>query len=150
MDKDTHLFKSTSLSDLFEYVYKTSKTKNRELQALLRTVSEMITTPDTAAALMPLFAEVMSTGVRNDEQIVKLSTIAQRLIAAENKTTPEGETIYQLLDEDMKKELLERADRLVEDGQSIEQQLDIIRGKKRSPVDTSPEPVLSGSKLPES
>jgi hypothetical protein len=137
MDKDSKLFKDTSLADLFEHVYVSSKKKDKELRALMTTVSAMIQTTTDAVVLLPIFAEVFSTGIKNDELIVKLTAVVQRLVAAEGKGVGEN-TGGLAITEAEKADIMKEIAAFSGEDQSIEAQLARVRGGVKIKVDTAP------------
>jgi hypothetical protein len=65
-----------------------------------------------AIQLIPMIKEYLDINVKNDEQLVKLATVVQRLIAAENKGGAEAE--FGLSDKE-KEQLLTSIDEVVVD-----------------------------------
>jgi hypothetical protein len=65
-----------------------------------------------AIQLIPMIKEYLEINVKNDEQLVKLATVVQRLIAAENKGGAEAE--FGLSDKE-KEQLLTSIDEVVVD-----------------------------------
>ena len=65
-----------------------------------------------AVQLIPMIKEYLEINVKNDEQLVKLATVVQRLIAAENKGGAEAE--FGLSDKE-KEQLLTSIDEVVVD-----------------------------------
>ena len=68
-----------------------------------------------AVQLIPMIKEYLEINVKNDEQLVKLAGIVQRIIANENKGTSEAE--FGLSDNE-KEQLLKSIDDVVVDLQS--------------------------------
>ena len=46
---------------------------------------------DTAVQIIPMLKEYLEINVKNDEQLVKLATIVQRITAAEKRVSDSGE-----------------------------------------------------------
>lgn len=76
---DTILFKNKSLSDLFEEIYENSVSKKQQIKGLVEQLYPLIEGIGDATLLVPLIKEYMEIGVKNDEQLIKLAQIVQRL-----------------------------------------------------------------------
>lgn len=105
MDKDTELFKGKSFSDIMSDVYHNSKKKDRQLKLLIAQLEPLVTNITDATVVVPLIKEYMEVSVKNDEQIVKLAAIVQRMMKDANSDDGSGLG----LSEEEKKQLLENA-----------------------------------------
>jgi len=86
MAKDYELFEGKSLSDVF----KDNTEKNRQqLDILTKELVGHIKDGDTAVQLVPMIKEYLEINVKNDDQLVKIAAIVQRLLAAEAKGSSE-------------------------------------------------------------
>jgi len=106
MDKDTELFKGKTFSDIMSDVYHNSKKKDRQLKLLIAQLEPLVTNINDATVVVPLIKEYMEVSVRNDDQIVKLAAIIQRMMKDANSDEMGGG--LGLSDEE-KKQLLENA-----------------------------------------
>ena len=91
MSQDYELFEGKSLSSLFKDIYDNSKHNKEQLEILVKEVAGYIKDGDMAIQLIPMIKEYLEINVKNDEQLVKLATVVQRLIAAEGKGGSESE-----------------------------------------------------------
>ena len=91
MSQDYELFEGKSLSSLFKDIYDNSVHNKKQLEVLVGEVAGFIKDGDMAVQLIPMIKEYLEINVKNDEQLVKLATVVQRLIAAENKGGAEAE-----------------------------------------------------------
>jgi hypothetical protein len=112
MSQDYELFEGKSLSSLFKDIYDNSKHNKTQLEMLVKEVAGFIKDGDMAIQLIPMIKEYLEINVKNDEQLVKLATVVQRLIAAENKGGSESEFG---LSEKEKEQLLTSIDEVVVD-----------------------------------
>jgi hypothetical protein len=112
MSQDYELFEGKSLSSLFKDIYDNSKHNKEQLEILVKEVTSFIKDGDMAIQLIPMIKEYLEINVKNDEQLVKLATVVQRLIAAENKGGSESE--FGLSDKE-KEQLLTSIDEVVVD-----------------------------------
>ena len=80
MDKDTILFDDKSLSDVLSDIYINNKNKSSQIDAFLNTLSQLIENVNDAALVVPLIREYLEISVKNDDQLVKLAIIMQKLV----------------------------------------------------------------------
>ena len=88
---DFEVFEGKSLSDLFKDIYENTEKNRTQLDVLMKEVVGFIKDGDTAVQIIPMLKEYLEINVKNDEQLVKLATIVQRLAQAGNKSDSEGE-----------------------------------------------------------
>ena len=112
MSIEFEIFEGKSLSSLFEDIYKNSKTNKTQLEVLVKEVASFIKDGDMAVQLIPMIKEYLEINVKNDEQLVKLAQVVQRLIAAESRSGAEGEF---LLTDREKEQLVKDLDSVVGD-----------------------------------
>jgi hypothetical protein len=98
---DSVIFDGKTLSDMFSDVYKNTEKKREQINQFVTSYVKMIKTPDDAAVLGPIVKEFLDVNVKNDEHIVRLVQIAQRLVSISSKTDDNG-----LLTEEEKQQLL--------------------------------------------
>ena len=87
MAKDYEIFEGKTLSDVFKDIYDNSKTNKTQLEVLMKEIVGFIKDGDTAVQIVPMLKEYLEINVKNDEQLVKLATIVQRITAAEKRIT---------------------------------------------------------------
>tara|TARA_Y100000004_G_scaffold52297_1_gene57987 strand:+ start:286 stop:663 length:378 start_codon:yes stop_codon:yes gene_type:complete len=88
---DFEIFEGKTLSDVFKDIYDNSKTNKKQLEVLMKEVVGFIKDGDTAVQIIPMLKEYLEINVKNDEQLVKLATIVQRLAQAGSKSDSDGE-----------------------------------------------------------
>ena len=91
MANDYEIFEGKSLSDLFKDIYENTKTNKTQLEVLMKEVVGFIKDGDTAVQIIPMLKEYLEINVKNDDQLVKVAAIVQRIIAAESKGGSEDE-----------------------------------------------------------
>ena len=87
MSNDYEIFQGKSLSALFKDIYNNTKRNKTQIEILVKEVGGFIKDGDMAVQLIPMIREYLDINVKNDELLVKLASIVQRLIQAENKST---------------------------------------------------------------
>ena len=85
MANDYEIFEGKSLSGLFKDIYENTKTNKTQLEVLMKEVVGFIKDGDTAVQIIPMLKEYLEINVKNDDQLVKVAAIVQRIIAAESK-----------------------------------------------------------------
>jgi len=106
MDKDTELFKGKTFSDIMSDVYNNSKKKDRQLKLLIAQLEPLVKNLSDATVIVPLIKEYMEVSIKNDDQIVKLAAIVQRMMKDANSGDDGG---FGLTD-DEKKQLMANAE----------------------------------------
>ena len=91
MSIDYEIFEGKSLSSLFEDIYKNTEYNRKQLDVLTKELVQFIKDGDTAIQIVPMIKEYLEINVKNDDQLVKLAGIVQRLISAEGKVGAEDE-----------------------------------------------------------
>ena len=91
MASDYEIFEGKALSGLFKDIYENTKTNKTQLEVLMKEVVGFIKDGDTAVQIIPMLKEYLEINVKNDDQLVKVAAIVQRIIAAENKGGSEEE-----------------------------------------------------------
>lgn len=98
---ETEVFAGKTLSDMFSDVYKNTEKKREQINNFISNYLKLIRTPEDAAVLGPVIQSFLETNVKNDEHIVRLVQIAQRLVVVNNKSEDGG-----ILTEEEKQQLL--------------------------------------------
>jgi len=101
MSFDNIIFGEKTLSDMFADVYKNTEVKREQINGFATNLIKLIRTPEDAAVLGPVVKDFLEVNVKNDEHIVRLVQIAQRLVAINSKADDGG-----LLSEEEKQQLL--------------------------------------------
>ena len=90
MSTDFELFPGKNLSGLFEDIYNNQINKKRHISELIAEMKKSIRHAGDMAVLGPVIKDLVDSSVRNDDQLLKLATIAQRIVASSQKS--EGDT----------------------------------------------------------
>ena len=113
---DFEVFEGKSLSDVFKDIYDNSVTNKKQLEVLMKEVVGFIKDGDTAVQIIPMLKEYLEINVKNDEQLVKLATIVQRMASSDSKGDSEDE--YGLSEKE-KEQLLKDIEDVAKDTQGI-------------------------------
>jgi len=85
MHEKFELFKGTSFSDLMKDIYQNSKKKDRQINTLIQELQPLIKNIGDATVIVPLIKEYLDVSVKNDEHLVKLAAVVQRLVGSGTK-----------------------------------------------------------------
>ena len=102
MEKDFKIFGDKNFSDLSEEIYENSKLKKTQIDLLVQEVHGYIQGIEDIAIVGPILKELMDVGVKNDDNLLKLATVIQRIMNKQADVTEETS----LLSEDEKEELM--------------------------------------------
>ena len=103
MSLENVIFEGKTLSDMFSDVYKNTENKRAQINQYVSSLVKLIKTPEDAAMLGPVIKDFLEVNVKNDEHIVRLVQIAQRLVSVTSK----GNTgISDILSDEEKNQLL--------------------------------------------
>ena len=86
---EENIWGKKKFSDLLKEIYENSKKKETQINALIGELKPLINDIGDATLIVPLIKEYMELGIKNDEQLIKMATIAQRAIAS-GKSSEEG------------------------------------------------------------
>ena len=81
MGLDTEIFGSKKFSDLLKDIYENQKKKDRQINLLIADLKPLITNISDAAILVPVIKDYMEVSVKNDEHLVKLAAVIQRMVS---------------------------------------------------------------------
>ena len=123
---DYEIFEGKSLSSLFKDIYDNTEYNKKQLDILTKELVQFIKDGDTAVQIVPMIKEYLEINVKNDDQLVKMAGIVQRLISAESKAGSEDEFG---LSEEEKSQLLSNLEDSVKD---IQEESDKINNKIES------------------
>ena len=82
---DFEVFDGKSLSDLFKDIYENTQTNKKQLEVLMKEVVGFIKDGDTAVQIIPMLKEYLEINVKNDDQLVKMAAVVQRIISSEQR-----------------------------------------------------------------
>tara|TARA_R110002050_G_scaffold281136_1_gene428399 strand:- start:689 stop:1111 length:423 start_codon:yes stop_codon:yes gene_type:complete len=111
MSTEFELFKGTNFSDLMRDIYHNSKKKSRQIDSLIKGLEPMIKNTGDATVIVPMIKDYIEVSVKNDDALIKLAAICQRIISAGSKDDDGNE--YGLTDEERSR-LLEEAEAEIE------------------------------------
>jgi hypothetical protein len=66
------------------------KKKNRQIDNLIQQLSPLVKSINDASVIVPLIKEYLDVGVKNDEQLIKMTAVVQRLLSSDSKAKAEA------------------------------------------------------------
>jgi hypothetical protein len=90
MIDDFELFEGKSFKDLCEDIYDRSEKKKDQLELLISELRPLVRNIEDAIQIVPQIQKYLEISVKNDEQLVKLAAIGQRLQATKIEKSGDG------------------------------------------------------------
>lgn len=118
---DTEIFKGKSLSQLFSEIYDNSRKKDKQITALIGELKPLIEDIGDATLVVPMIKEYLEIGVKNDEQLVKIATIVQRLETSMQRSTGDSDWF----DSDEIQALLEQDEAMTEEVKKVQEKANV-------------------------
>jgi hypothetical protein len=109
---DNIVFGGKKFSDILEEIYNNQKKKEKQISALISELKPLVNEIGDATLIVPLIKEYLEIGVKNDEQLIKMATIIQRVMS-NNGTIENGFGIS----EEEKAQLLAEIDKFKDGGE---------------------------------
>ena len=108
METDFELFNGKSFKDLCKDIVSNQSNRKEQIEIFIADLRPMIKTINDAMQVVPLIKQYIDAGISNDEHLVKLAQICQRLITAQSQAEASGTSFG--LSEEEKKELMNNID----------------------------------------
>ena len=125
MPDDNEIFEGKTFQDLTKDIYENTTKRKVQIDLLISEIHGFITTIDDVVMVAPIIKEYMDTAVRNDEHLVKLAGVLQRIISKSSGESDES----MLLSDEEKEELMGTLQDTVDDLQKESDRLDNIKNK---------------------
>lgn len=127
MESDIEIFKGKTFGSLVKDIYFNSNHKKEQINQLIKDLRNMVTDIGSATIIAPMIKDYIDVGVKNDDQLVKLSAVLQRFISGTSSSDGEGNS---LLTDTEKEELLNNVrtelDSLEKEKNKIEKQVNVV------------------------
>lgn len=106
---DDRIFGKKKFSHLLSEIYNNQKKRKETIFLLIQDLKPLINDIGDATLLVPLIAQYLDLDVKNDEQLIKMATIIQRVVTSNNI---EGGGEYGGISEKEREELLKSIDEI--------------------------------------
>ena len=110
MENDIKIFGDKNFSDLSKEIYE-NKLKKTQLDLLIQEVHGYIQGIEDIAIVGPIIKELMDVGIKNDDNLVKLATLYQRIMSKQTI----DESGVSLLSDEEKEQLMASLEDVAED-----------------------------------
>ena len=101
------IFDDKSFSDILKEIHKNQTKKSKQLASLIAELRPLITSLGDATVVVPLIKEYMEISVKNDDHLIKMAAIVQRLSTGATSSGDGG-----LLTEEEMEQLQQAADEI--------------------------------------
>ena len=125
MDKKNEIYEGKTFQDLTKDIYENSQKKKLQIDLLIQEIHGFITTIDDVVMVAPIIKEYMDASIKNDEHLVKLAGVLQRIISKSQGESDES----MLLTDAEKEELMGTLQDTVSDLQKESDRLSDIKNK---------------------
>ena len=119
MKSKDEIFKGKSFEDLTKDIYDNQQNKKLQLDLLIQEIHGFIQTVDDVVLVAPLIKELFDVAVKNDEHLVKLAGVIQRIIAKSSSNTEESFLLSDTEKEDLINALQNDVDELQQKSDKI-------------------------------
>tara|TARA_B110000090_G_scaffold198690_1_gene237836 strand:- start:839 stop:1255 length:417 start_codon:yes stop_codon:yes gene_type:complete len=109
MSTEFELFPGKSLGGLFKDIYDNQQTKKLRISELIAEMRKLVRHSQDMMAMGPIIRDLIDSSVRNDDSLIKMAAIAQRIIGNNQKS--EGDSGF--LSNDEKEQLLKELDQTI-------------------------------------
>ena len=103
MEKDFNIFDDKNFSDLSREIYENNKLKKTQIDLLIEEVHGYIQGIEDIAIVGPVLKELFDVAVKNDDNLLKLATVIQRIMS-KHQTIDDSD--IGLLSDEEKEELM--------------------------------------------
>ena len=124
------IFEGKTFQDLTKDIYDNQKNKKLQLDLLIQEIHGMIQTLDDAVMVAPLIKELFDVAIKNDEHLVKLASVYQRILAKSSS----GDEESMLLTDAEKEDLINALQEDVNDIQKKSDEITILKQKTKSTI----------------
>lgn len=133
--KNPEVFEGKTFQDILREIHEHSAKKRDSIEKLMETIANMIEKPNDAAVLIPAVKDLIDIGIKNDEHLVKIATIVQRLMTADGASNVGQQGEWVLSQEDRDK-LLKEAKAVAygadEDIEEVSDKIESVKSKVKS------------------
>ena len=112
------LFDDKSFSDLLKEIHGNQKKKAKQLASLIAELRPLVQSLGDATVVVPLIKEYMEISVKNDDQLIKMAAIVQRLSTSTSQNGDGGLLTNEEMDQLM--DVAEEIAKTVEEPKQIE------------------------------
>lgn len=79
MGFDKVIFGKKTVSDIFKEIYDNTRNKEKQINSLIGELKPLVENIGDATLVVPMIKEYLEVGVKNDEHLIKMLAIVQRM-----------------------------------------------------------------------
>jgi|TARA_B110000967_G_C18871907_1_gene555916 hypothetical protein len=118
MSLEKEIFNGKTLADLFSEIHSNSTTTRTQVKGLIGELKPLIENIGDATLVVPMIKEYMDIGVKNDDALLKLAAIIQRIEANSMK----GESVDAMFSPEELAQLLETTEDIIEEVENVKEE----------------------------
>ena len=124
MSDSYEVFEGKTLSDVFKDIYQNSESNKKQIEVLMKDLLKFVVDTPSAVALVPILKEYLDVAVKNDEQLIKVAAIVQKLATAESKGSENEFGLSELEKEQLMSNLSDSIQEIQEESDRINDEID--------------------------
>ena len=97
MSTEFELFPGKSLGGLFKDIYDNQQIKKLRISELIAEMKKSVRHAGDMAVIGPIIRDMVDSSIKNDDALIKMAAIAQRIIGSQHKA--EGDSGFLTIDE---------------------------------------------------
>ena len=109
MSTEFELFPGKNLGGLFKDIYDNQQVKKQRISELIAEMRKLVRHAPDMMAMWPIIRDLIDSAVKNDDSLIKMAAIAQRIIGANQASDGDGG----FLSDDEKEQLLKQLDETI-------------------------------------
>ena len=130
---EIEIFNKKSFKDLIQDIYENSSEKKDQIQQLIAQLVSLIKRTEDVVLIGPVVKDLLDVSVKNDDQLVKLASVLQRLMG--KSSTEDAGLLSEFEKQQLIESLQDAADELQGTVDDIQTDTDTL-GKKASQIIT--------------
>jgi len=116
------LFKGKSFKDLCKDIYVNQERRKEQIEVFIGDLRPLIKTVNDAMIVAPIIKGYMDAGNQNDDHLVRLAAIIQKIISSHEKAEAEGGSTF--LSDQEKKQLMDEVESITKSDSFLSSKLD--------------------------
>jgi hypothetical protein len=129
MSDSYEVFEGKTLANVFKDIYTNSEENKKQIEVLMKDLLRFVTDTASAVALVPILKDYLDVAVKNDEQLIKVAAIVQKLASAEAKGSDNEFGLSELEKEQLMSGLSDSIAEIQEQSDKINEDIDSTQSK---------------------
>lgn len=127
--KDSEIFPGKSLQQLLEDIYNSTLVKRSKIAGLIDILQDYLKNKEDAALFAPIVKDYLDIMVKNDDHLIKVATVVQRVISADAYQNGGGDLNEILSDAEKDKLLNDAMSELTQEIKTLDSQVKELDAK---------------------